>query len=335
MRGFLSFVFLFAIGLQILGQDIHFSQFHKSYLNLNPALTGSFVGDYRFNANYRNQWSSISEPFRTFSASVEGNHLLKSVPNLRMGLLVINDEAGLGGLTNTQINTSFAYLKKLNQDSSLVGKVGVQFGFSSKRINFNRFTFDSQYNGRQFDQSLSTGESFDRNSLNYLNVNTGFGLEYFLEAQKTIEIGVSLFNLTNPNQSFDNVSSSLDIRTNLYAKADLDLKKKLDLLPAILYSTQSKFKEFILGADIRYHLEKRTLFANSLYGGIWYRTSDALILTAGLDYFQWNVGVSYDINTSQLQTASQRRGGLEISLTYIFRNFKPTYRRYKVCPNFM
>ncbi|MBL4708940.1 MAG: PorP/SprF family type IX secretion system membrane protein [Flavobacteriales bacterium] len=328
-------LFSITVGLHSWAQDIHFSQFYKSSLNLNPALTGSFVGDYRFNANYRNQWASISEPYRTFSASVEANHLIKSVPNLRIGLLIMNDEAGLGGLTNTQINTSFAYLKKLNSDSSLVGKAGVQFGFSSKRINFDRFTFDSQYNGRQFDQTLSNGENFDRNSLSYLNVNTGFGLEYFLEPKKLIEIGISLFNLTNPNQSFEKVSSGLDIRTNIYAKADLDLKKKLDLLPAVLYSTQSAFKELLFGTDLRYHLEKRTLLASSIYGGIWYRTSDAIILTAGLDYFQWNVGLSYDINTSQLQTASQRQGGLELSLTYIFRNYKPTFRRYKVCPNFM
>ena len=63
---------------------------------------------------------------------------------------------------------------------------------------------------------------------------------------------------------------------------------------------------------------------------------DAGIVKIGLDYQNVNIGMSYDINFSRLYVASQGRGGLELSLIYIFN--KP--RKYELpihqhCPVFM
>ncbi len=44
-------------------QDIHFSEFYNTPLQLNPSYTGFFNGDYRFTAIYRDQWSTIGVPF--------------------------------------------------------------------------------------------------------------------------------------------------------------------------------------------------------------------------------------------------------------------------------
>ena len=55
--------------------------------------------------------------------------------------------------------------------------------------------------------------------------------------------------------------------------------------------------------------------------GLWGRftnnTTDALIPYVGLDYSDFSLGITYDVNVSSLQTASQSRGGIEISLIYI------------------
>jgi len=53
-------------------QDIHFSQFESSPLNLSPAQTGSFNHDFRLITNHRNQWQSVTVPYLTLSASFEG-----------------------------------------------------------------------------------------------------------------------------------------------------------------------------------------------------------------------------------------------------------------------
>mgnify|MGYP000412431138 CR=1 FL=1 len=58
---------------QVFAQDMQFSQFYASPMNLNPAMTGVFEGDFRAVVNYREQYNSILDihPFRTISAGFE------------------------------------------------------------------------------------------------------------------------------------------------------------------------------------------------------------------------------------------------------------------------
>ncbi|MEY4904396.1 MAG: hypothetical protein RLZZ292_2211, partial [Bacteroidota bacterium] len=70
---------LFTLCLALLGtiaanaQDIHFSQFYQSPLNLNPALTGVMNCNQRLTANFRNQWAAIlrGNAYNTYSASYD------------------------------------------------------------------------------------------------------------------------------------------------------------------------------------------------------------------------------------------------------------------------
>jgi type IX secretion system PorP/SprF family membrane protein len=335
IRGILFIITLSFCSLLIKAQDIHFSQFNNSFLNLNPALTGSFDGDYRFNGNFKNQWSQVSEPFQTFSFSAEAKSPFEKFDNLSLGIVLFNDEAGLGGLTTTQANISASYLKGIDLDSTWIIKAGLQLGYTARSVNFDAFNFDQQYNGRQFDANLASGENFNENSIGSINMHSGFGLEHIYDFRKTFEAGLSLFNITGPNQSFENDNSTLDWRTSIYLRSDFYLSEKMDILPSILVSTQGKFNELVVGSNLRYRLNGTNYLRENIYGGIWYRNNDAIIASAGIDYHQWNVGLSYDINISSLEIASNNRGGLELSLTYIFKDFKPIIRRYKVCPNFM
>ena len=52
-------------------QDINFSQFYELPLLRNPALAGIFNGNVRFTAGYRNQWESITVPYRTMALGTE------------------------------------------------------------------------------------------------------------------------------------------------------------------------------------------------------------------------------------------------------------------------
>lgn len=316
-------------------QDIHFSQFTRSYLNLNPALTGSFDGDYRFNGNFKNQWNSVSKPYQTYSFAVDAKAPVADFSNFNVGLLAFKDEAGTGGLKTTQLSLSLSYIKGLNADSSLIIKIGFQSGFTSRSINFDRFNFDSQYNGRVFDPGAESGENFDRNSYNSLYLSTGIAFEYQSAVRRKFEAGIALFNLNTPNQSFMGRSIPLDERSSFFLSADQLLSEKMDILPSFLFSFQGSYSETLLGAELRYRLNGASSMKRNLYGGLWYRNEDALVLSVGTDYYQWHLGASYDINISNLEVASNNKGGLELSITYIFKDFKPTIRRYKICPAFL
>ena len=68
-------IFISALCLSTLcgAQDIHFSQFYMSPLNLNPAMTGVMNCTQRFVANYRNQWASVlkADAYTTYSVSYD------------------------------------------------------------------------------------------------------------------------------------------------------------------------------------------------------------------------------------------------------------------------
>jgi predicted porin len=59
--------------------------------------------------------------------------------------------------------------------------------------------------------------------------------------------------------------------------------------------------------------------------------NDAVIPYVGLEFGGFRLGASYDVNISSLKTASQSRGGIEISLIYI--NF-PVGNKGIPCPRF-
>lgn len=72
MRKHLTILTLFLISCIIsTAQDLNFSQFYEQPLLRNPALSGLFKGDLRVSGAFRDQWGSITVPFRTTSMSME------------------------------------------------------------------------------------------------------------------------------------------------------------------------------------------------------------------------------------------------------------------------
>ena len=102
-----NITFIIALFKFGIAQDIHFSQYNLSPLNLNPSLTGAFQGDLRFIGNHRNQWSSVSNPYATFGFSFEKKKLFK-LP-ISFGFQINQDRAGDSKLNTFQINPSVSY----------------------------------------------------------------------------------------------------------------------------------------------------------------------------------------------------------------------------------
>src|SRR5699024_5163217 len=116
-------------------QDLHFSQFFASPLTENPANTG-FLPDanYRFGANYRNQWAALGVPYKTFSAYGDAQLLRDRwyYGWLGAGGVLLQDEAGAGALKSTKIYLSLAYHQLLGFNSLL--SLGFNGGLAMKRI---------------------------------------------------------------------------------------------------------------------------------------------------------------------------------------------------------
>jgi hypothetical protein len=98
-----------------------------------------------------------------------------------------------------------------------------------------------------------------------------------------------------------------------------------------LHMIQGGASETMVGAALQLNATPDLPKPTSLYFGSWIRFNDAIIPYLGLEFDDFRIGASYDYNSSALKTASQNRGGIEISLIYTHR---PSTDRPVNCPKF-
>ena len=323
-------------------QDIHFSQFTDSPLNLNPALTGSIEGEVRGILNYRNQWNGIASPFVTTSVSADmtllGNKLGEDW--VGAGFVVVNDKAGTGNLSYLKLMLSGSYFKWLNKWNYL--SWGLQAGVVQRKIDIGKLNFGNQFTD---DGYLIAGEPNGemingRSSFTNFDMHTGVSWAFIPHEKLKIYSGIGVFHLLRPQNSFLAFQQAgLDKESRLgvlHSNVKIGISRKVDLLPSVLYMRQKQEQEITAGTSLGYNFIKDYKFdqMGTIYIGSWYRFADAVIIMAGVEYQSWKVGISYDVNVSSLRFANKSKGGPEFSL--IYEAPIPTKRRRRPipCPRF-
>jgi type IX secretion system PorP/SprF family membrane protein len=314
-------------------QDVHFTQFDAQPLTVNPAFTGNFDGQVRAAAIYRSQWQSVTTGYTTYGASVDMPlvHDLSIDDYLAGGLQLYNDRAGDGNLQNFVGMLSIAYHKGFgvnesrNRASQL--SVGFQGGYAEKSIDLSKLYFGDEYNSGAFVPGTSQEYHLGvGNSVHYYVVNAGISFAQRAGDNFSYILGVAANNLNQPSQSFEKKTNSQVVGLSMRYTGELGImlgiNDRFSLRPAVLYQTQSSASEIIAGNE--FHLvvgnaEVRQ-FSTAVFLGGWYRTGDAVMITGGVEFKGFRVGVSYDYNTSSLKTASNGNGGFELSLRYIAPN---------------
>lgn len=316
----------------MVAQDIHFSQYLSSPFNLNPSLIGDFEGDFRLIGNYRNQWKSITVPYKTYGFSGDMNNVAK-LKNLSAGLSVYSDEAGDSRMNTLILQMAGSYGYPITADSSHSIYFGLMPGIVRQEFDYSDLNFDNQYDNQTgiHDPNIHSGEIQDQTSLTYFNLSTGIRWNYTIAARHRIDAGFSIYNLTNSNKFYLSDEKSGEKRYNFHANYQIKVWKKIDLLPGFLYTDQGANNNMILGSSARYLFNGYTVF----HAGLWYRNEDAMYTTFGLTYQSLHIGFSYDLNTSGLNEASGGQGAYELSIIYVFHKFKPNRGKYLSCPNYL
>ncbi|MEZ4923269.1 MAG: PorP/SprF family type IX secretion system membrane protein [Crocinitomicaceae bacterium] len=302
---------------------------------MNPALTGNHDCNYRFSANQRSQWRSVSRPYNTIAMSAE-NRDGWILPGMYHGVNIFHDAAGDGNYRTIEFNLSTAYQIYLDNDSVHSVTPAIQFGVNHRNIDFTKLNFDNQYNGYYYDGSLPTGETFGANKRTGFNMAIGAIYSWKPEKRKEIVAGAGWFNIPQMKQSlYGDDLIKRDRRVVIHGKMNWPLNFQWDIQPALFAQFQGDYKEIILGANARYIIiDKKGEFI-APYGGVWMRNQDAAYITAGIYYNKWTAGISYDINFSKLTPASNLRGGLEFSVQYILCIFKPKDIQHRICPDYL
>jgi type IX secretion system PorP/SprF family membrane protein len=301
----------------VSAQDIHFSQFYASPLNLNPALTGVFEGNYRATAIYRNQWSSISSPFVTYSGSFDIKLLEGKLPRdvFAVGANFYGDKAGNGKLSNYSAFASASFNKSLDKKAKHFIGLGVSLGWSQRSLNAQSLAFPSQFNNGDFDLTQSNGENFGKTNFGYFDVNAGILQQSNFKDVVGLFNGFTVYHLAFPKESFLNDNYRLKNRFTIHGGLRIRAAKNFYITPNYIVQLQNKAREINVGSGLEYHIPaKKTNVVVSL--GAWYRIKDAAIVSAGLEFYRLRIMAAYDINTSALKTSTNGRGGFEIALIY-------------------
>lgn len=319
-------IFLFLISLQLglaaRAQDIHFSQFFEAPLLRNPALSGVFTGDYRVQAIFHDQWQSVANAYRTGSLNGEYKLPVGSGNDfMTLGLQVVYDKAGTAALSTTELLPAFNYQKSLSDDHTTYLNFGVMGGLVEKTIDLSKVTTNSQYNGTAYDPSLPNGETILSPNVHYwdgslgLSFNSAFGTNH----ENTYFFGAALHHLNRPKNSFyKNPAIELDPKYVFSAGVKMIINEYNSFTIQADHSRQGGAIESIGG--VLYSLKLGDDPENSRYAlglGGFLRWKDAFIPVIKLDMNGFSAGISYDVNVSQLKTASQSRGGFELTLSYI------------------
>lgn len=310
--------------------DPHFSQFYAYPLWLNPGMTGVMDGNYRITGIYRNQWNDVMTAFNTAGVSLDFN----TEKNLNIGFNFMNQTAGDAGYKYLNAYATLAYSGiRFGQDNNQQITTGIQVGLLSRRFDPVKFQFGDQWNPiTGYNPGATTADVIAQSSSSVLDV--GAGISYFdasPDKKANLFAGVAAFHLTRPEDPFVNSSSKkfLPVRYSFHAGARINLSERASITPNFLYLKQGNASEKMAGLFTQLNVNDYT----DLLFGVNYRFNDAVSPYAGVAFQSFVLGVSYDVNTSDLGKAVTGTNSLELSFTYIGRKSgKPL--RYLSCPRF-
>lgn len=316
-------------------QDVHFSQLTEMPLLLNPANAGLSHSLLAI-VNFKDQWKSVSStPYRTFNVSADMAYLKKqNGSHLGVGLDVFSDKAGEGqmGTTTGQLHVSGVLAAN---DRNLIS-VGLYGGFGQRSLTYGNLNWDRQYDGMSFDATRPTGEL--QNYGNHSYMDFGAGLAWFYgkghgtmssNDAMNFTAGFSVQHVNKPNYSFYGAGDQkLPMKIVAHGNADIGLKNKnIVLQPSYIVMLQGGHHEINLGMMFKYLMQDASRYTDRkksaafVLGG-YYRFADAAVIVAAYEFAGFRLGMSYDLNLSDLKVASKARGGFEVSLRYMIPTAK-------------
>ncbi|HVF97370.1 MAG TPA: PorP/SprF family type IX secretion system membrane protein [Flavisolibacter sp.] len=307
----------------VKAQDINFSQFPELPLLRNPALAGLFQGDVKATAVFRNQWSSVTVPYKTRGLSVEANLIKNGNVMVAGGLQVLSDAAGDARLSRTMVMATGAIHVDLG-----TGYLAAGFSGGTVLQNFDNsgLRWDDQYVNGSYSPTNPTGQSFNGafpTSRNYGDMAVGLTWSTELENGMRLYVGGAGFHLSKPSRTFSNAQDSGQVKW--VANGGLSIPHG-DYNRVVFYTdvfTQGGARQFQGGLLYKFNFVQedadRDLGVN-LSLGAFTRWGDAVIPMAKLEYYKLAVGLTYDVNVSKLNAYSTGRGGFEVTAGYRYFN---------------
>lgn len=316
MKHILNILFITVLTVSVSAQDAFFTNFEYSTALSNPSAIGMH-DQINLTLIHRSQWTSIVQPFSTsqFEATMP---IRKANTNKKLAVIsgsFINDRVGEGGYLRTNhFSLTGSYLLDIgNSQLSLGAKVG----YFNGTTDIGRIQTGSQFTNGSYNSSADLGEDLTNPVVRGVEVspsvtffqNDSLGLNKF-------NLGVTAFNVNQPKNSQLVAGYKLPMRFSIVGGYTHSIKM-LAITPRVLAMVQGTQSHVLVGADLAYYLSKNSEKIQGFALGGAYRLGDAAVL--GLKYLSstFNIGLSYDINTSSLSDPiGKKAGSFEVFLNY-------------------
>ncbi|MFT4664558.1 MAG: type IX secretion system PorP/SprF family membrane protein [Polaribacter sp.] len=332
--------------LSLSAQDIHFSQFYMSPLNLNPAMTGVMNCNARLTANFRNQWASVlkANAYNTYSVSYDQKVPVGRNDFFGIGGTFWGDKAGESEFSTLQGRLSLSYSKKMGgyRKKAHYLVFGADAGVTQRSVNFQNLRWGLQHDGNgNYSGGLSSGENFENDNLLFADISAGLLWFSVFDEDNSFYMGGAYHHLNRANLSFEAQGAEpLFSRFTLHAGGEFMLTSRVGLVPGVITMFQGPSFQLNTGTSLKFLLGGNRRNYQAVQFGAWMRisnhfqksvTTDALILSTRFDYNEFSIGFSYDVNVSSLRPASNSNGAFEFALIY---KICGPEKRSVYCPNF-
>ncbi len=316
----LLILFVFLLGGKLLSQEVRNSQFYSLPTLLNAANTGSSVHNLRIGVSYKNQLSSVYTPFSSQAAYIDTKLQSYFIESswIGLGTTFLNESAG-EGLKSTYVGLNLALHKSLSVEHNLIFSTGISLISVNKYVDNIKLVFDDQWDGSVFNPSYHTEEPLESISLWYADVAVGAKITYY-KKRDIYSFGLSITHINQPSESFYNNANNMGKRLSFQGDVEKWFNDGNSMLNSCLVvDVQSYETTAIIGTNI-YRTFPSNRF-NGIIAGVWYRTSNEIIPSVGVEFDSIKVIASYDISLTN--SAYKNAGGFEISLTYSLGDSNP------------
>lgn len=273
-----------------------YTQYMFNKIAYNPGFAGAGEG-ICVGGVVRQQWVGFEETDdKGNTTSVAPETYLISVHSpvraLRGGLgaTIVQDQ--IGYWNDITVKLMYAY-------QTFVGNgdlgIGIQLGLLNRTIDFGSYVVVDT------DDPLITGsEETD------MYFDGGIGLYY--RVPDNYYLGLSVLQMLESSKT-EGTSSQLKRQINLIGGYQFMFpgQPSIDVLPSVMIKTDGTSMQYDFSALLRYR--------NKFWGGLSFRPQDAVGVILGFQYKDFNIGYSYDINTSAIGSF----GSHEVRVGYCFK----------------
>lgn len=298
--------------LQVMAQDVSFSQMYASPLYLSPSFTGLTNGT-RLSMTYRDQWPGIPNTYKSYAFAVD--HFFME-QNSGVGLMFMRDDSGNGQLVRQDISVLYSYEIEVTRD--IFVRPGLQFKYAERNLNLLDAIFPSDQGN---DGSIIPGSSVDNENDNHKQIDAAASAMIYSDF---FWAGIAVDHLIKSDIGVTDIETYQPIKTSLYGGYKYTYRegrKKRDeqtLTLAFNYRMQQGFNQLDIGTY---------WYINPLELGLWYRgipfasqsgliNNDGLIFILGFNLGPVRFAYSYDLTLSDLGGMSN--GANEMTLIYRF-----------------